>query len=140
MFEASVNFWAVLAATVVSMVLGFAWYSQSLFGKAWLRAQGKSTEQLEAEKKGKSMGKIFFLNFLAALLTAYVLGVFLGLLDARSVSGGVQVGFWIWLGFVGTVQFVNKLYSGESKEKFMIDTGYQLVSLLLMGGILAGWR
>ncbi|RJP44367.1 DUF1761 domain-containing protein [Candidatus Parcubacteria bacterium] len=140
MLDANVNFWTVVAAAVAGMIIGYAWYSQSLFGKAWLRAQGKSPEELEAEKQGKSMGKILALNGLAQLLTAYVLGVFVNLLDVASVSAGIQLGFWIWLGFVGTVQFVAHLYTGKSKDMFLIDTGYQLVNLLVMGAILAGWR
>ena len=40
------NAWAILAATVAGMVIGAAWYSPLLFGKAWLTALGKTEEEL----------------------------------------------------------------------------------------------
>ena len=36
---------AVAVATVASYVLGFAWYSWSLFGKSWAGALGMTKEQ-----------------------------------------------------------------------------------------------
>ena len=35
-----VNVWALLAAAVASMVIGFLWYSPLLFAKPWMVAMG----------------------------------------------------------------------------------------------------
>lgn len=43
---ASINWLAVVAATVVAMVLGFVWYYPAVFGNAWMKELGKTREQL----------------------------------------------------------------------------------------------
>ncbi len=46
----TINYWAVLAAAVASMIIGSIWYSPLLFAKKWLAAMGWSKEHLEAEE------------------------------------------------------------------------------------------
>jgi hypothetical protein len=51
----AVNFWAVLASAVASMVIGSIWYGP-LFGKMFMQAMGMdqwSPEKREAMKKKK---------------------------------------------------------------------------------------
>ncbi len=38
------------------------------------------------------------------------------------------------------VQFTVSLFSGKTKKLFLVDTRYQLVTILLVGGILAVWK
>ena len=40
------NWPAILAATVAGMLLGALWYSPLLFGKAWMRALGKTEAEV----------------------------------------------------------------------------------------------
>lgn len=61
-----INGWAVLAATVLAFLLGGLWYGP-LFGRAWLRALGKTEDELEPSAKP------FVISFFAALLTAVIL-------------------------------------------------------------------
>lgn len=48
----------------------------------------------------------------------------------------LMTSFWSWLGFVAPVQFTEVLFSGKSTKLFLINTGYQLASLLAMAIIL----
>lgn len=40
---------AILVAALIPFLLGFLWYSDALFGKAWLEAIGKSKEEIEPD-------------------------------------------------------------------------------------------
>ena len=106
-----INYLAVLIAGVVSMVLGFLWYSPMVLGKPWPRERGMSTDALK--KAQKEMGPLYSISFAVSLVMAYVLARVM----AFSGMGGVATAFWIW-------------------KLFGIDTGYQLVSLLGMGVVL----
>jgi dipeptide/tripeptide permease len=90
-----VNYLAVFVAAVVSMILGFAWYSPLILGKPWMKAKGFTSESLK--KAQEKMGKMYALSFVVALITAYVLSHvrfdngFLDVArvcDARAVDGG----------------------------------------------------
>mgnify|MGYP000498174379 CR=1 FL=1 len=48
-----VNYLAVLLAGVVSMVLGFVWYSPAVLGKPWMKERGMSADSLKKAQKEK---------------------------------------------------------------------------------------
>lgn len=137
----AVNFLAVIVAAVASMGLGFAWYSASLFGKKWMKLMGYSSEHLKEEQK--KMGPLYGLSFLGALVMAYVLTHVVRMsevvFDYTPLSTGLSSGFWMWLGFVAPVQMTDAIFGSKKWELFLINTGYQLVSLLVMGAIVASW-
>ena len=55
------------------------------------------------------------------------------------LNAGLQGGFWNWLGFVMPVTLGIVLWEGKSWKLFGINAGYYLVSLPIMGVILAMW-
>jgi len=50
------------------------------------------------------------------------------------------MGLLVWLGFVATTHAANCLFEGRPFRLFSINTGYPLVSLVLMGPLLGAWR
>lgn len=130
-----VNYLAVVLAGVVSMVIGFLWYSKALFGKPWMKLMGYSAESLK--KAQKEMGKLYALSFVASLVTAYVLFHIMTLSQHfygyNPLQSGLSTGFWMWLGFVAPVQMTDVIFGSKKWNLFFINTGYQLATLLAMG-------
>jgi len=132
------NYFAVLIAAVAMMAVGFLWYSPLLFGKPWMKLKGYTEKSMkEAQKK---MGGKYFLSFIGSLVTAFVLGWFIKVTNMATLSGGMGTGLLMWVGFVTTVQFSSWVFSEDKKELYFIDTGYQLVSFIVMGAILGAWQ
>ena len=133
-----INYFAILAATLASMVIGFLWYGP-LFGKQWMDLSG---HKMNAAKK-KNMGKLYALAFLGSLLMAFVLShalVFASTyLQVTGVQAGLQAGFWNWLGFIAPVTLGSVLWEGKPWKLWFLNNGYQLISLLVMGSILSVW-
>jgi hypothetical protein len=50
-----------------------------------------------------------------------------------------MVGALTWLGFVAVSTISRVTYEGATWRLFAISTGYNLVTLLLMGAILGAW-
>lgn len=135
-----VNVWAVLAAAVASMAIGFLWYSPLLFAKPWMVAMGYDPEdKARIAAMQKSAGPKYLVSFLASLLGAFVLGKIVFHMVVWTSYQGMKVGFVIWLGFVMTVQLTDKLFADRPWNLFLINTGYQLASCLAMGAILGRW-
>lgn len=139
--EVPVNYLAVVVAAVASMVLGFVWYGP-LFGKPWMAMMGFTKEGMEAAKtKGMTMN--YVLMALGSLVMAFVLShVLVFAMAYMKVSGwgaGVSTGFWNWLGFILPVVMGDQLWGGKSWKLLPITAGYYLVSMVMMGVILAVW-
>ncbi len=134
--QVDINYWAVLVAAIVNFLLGAVWYSL-LFGKQWLAIINKSEAELEEMKKGAP--RAYVLSIIAALVMSFVLAHMVDYAQATNVVDGVLSGFWLWLGFVATTNLAAVLFEARPVGLYLINTGYYLVSLLIMGAILAVW-
>jgi len=125
-----VNLIAVLVCGVASLVLGGAWYSPLLFGKAWQRAAGLSDEQASSG----NMAMIFGLAFVLSLIAAYVFGMFLG--ASMPLAGAVGAGFAAGLCWVAASFGINYLFERRPVALWLINGGYQTLQFTLFGLIL----
>ena len=141
------NYLAILACGVSSMIVGSLWYGP-LFGKPWSKLMGWTPEQMEKMKKDpagkKKMMRSYGLMFVGSLVMAYVLQhalVFASTyMKVEGVSAGLMTGFWNWLGFVVPVSLGTVLWDGKPWKLWCINAGHYLVSLSVMGLILALWK
>ena len=136
----NINLLAVLVAAISTMVVGFLWYSPVLFAKPWMKEMGYDpNDKARMAEMKKSAGPAYGGSFLASLISAFILALFLHEMRVGSLLLGLSVGFHIWLGFVATVQFTSALFTKQSMKLFGINTGYQLVCYLAMAAILIVW-
>lgn len=126
------NWTGIILAAIAQMVVGFLWYGP-LFGKTWMSMMGINTAGMSRE----GMGRMYTIQFVGSLITAAVLAKLVGMMGATTLGAGVQAGFWVWLGFVATVTLGSVLYERRSWNLYVLNNGYQLVSLAIMGAILA---
>ncbi len=125
---------AVLAAAVLSFVIGGLWYSPILFGKAWMREAGISEERAREAK----MGMVFGCAALASLVMAFNLAAFIG--PKASLQFGLFAGFATGFGWVAMALGVIYLFEQRSLRLWIINGGYQVVTFTVMGGIIGAWR
>ena len=136
--QVSINYLAVLVASIAGMVVGAFWYSPLLFGKVWMRESGISSRQInEAKKRG--MGKSYFAAFVGILVMSFVLAHFVRYAGATTWTEGLEAGCWLWLGFIAPVLLGSVLWEGKSVKLYLINALQYLVVLLMMGAILASW-
>ncbi|MEN3323789.1 DUF1761 domain-containing protein [Mariniflexile soesokkakense] len=157
------NLGAILVAAVSALVVGFIWYHPKVFGNAWMQA----AEMTEEKMKGANMAKIFGLAlFFAFLLATALPGIVVHQMGALSLVGGnsasalpsyeafmldysesfrtfrhglfhgVLTGVFIALPILGT----NALFERKSAKYILINAGYWIVTLGLMGGIIGAWK
>src|SRR5260221_7903709 len=65
---------SILTAPVVAFVIGGIWYSPSVFGRQWISLNGFTDQELSR----RSMGRVFALSFVLALVMTVNLAMFLG--------------------------------------------------------------
>lgn len=133
--QADLNYPAIIVATLATMVIGAIWYSKALFGKAWMSLTGMSEEAAKQKR-----GPAYFGMLLLAFVLAYVLAHFVDYTNATTIGEGAATGLWVWLGFVVTTKGASHLFAQRPAKLFLIDAGYHLVELVILGAILAVWR
>jgi len=131
----NINLLAVLLSAVTAMVIGSLWYGP-IFGKEFIKASGMS--DWSPEKKAaakKAMAATYTAQFVASLITFYVLAHFINGMGELSVKDGLTTAFWAWLGFAVPVQLGNSIWGGNMKL-FWLGIGNHLVTLLAAAAII----
>jgi len=137
----AVNYFAVAAGAVLSMVVGAIWYGP-LFGKKWMEIIGVNASNLEERKKmEKSAGPLYIVQFVLTLFQIFVLA---HLIADTTRASGIERALWIWAAFViptlaGAVMWTNE-NTKMKWARFLIQGGYQLTMFLIFGILLQVWK
>ncbi len=130
----NINLWAVVAAAVSAFLLGGAWYSPLLFGKAWQRAASLS----DAELKSGNPAVIFGGSLVLSLIAAFVFAMFLGAKPGMTLALGA--GAAAGLCWVAASLGINYLFERRSLKLFLINGGYHTLQFTLYGLVLGLWQ
>ncbi|MEI6411198.1 MAG: DUF1761 domain-containing protein [Bacteroidota bacterium] len=162
-----INFIAVLIAALIPMLIGFIWYNPKVFGKAWMAASGITEEQMKSGNMAVIFGVSFLFSLLLAVQTNFLVihqfhyfSILMnepGLDDANSEMGRMAADFMAKYGhnfrtfkhgafhgaiagifFALPVMGISSLFERRSFKYIFIHTGYWVVTLALMGGVICG--
>jgi hypothetical protein len=131
--EVEVNIWGVLAASVVSMVVGGIWYSKGVFGKTWAALE-KIDEKKAKDGAMKALAGMLVLSLVMAYVLAhitYLSNFFYA--DNSFTTSGVMTALWVWVGFVLPTTASNSLFNQKPWKLSAIHAGNWLVTLVGMG-------
>ena len=134
MQEFPINWFAILAAVIIKQAIGAFWYSPALFGPSWCKLAGVS----EAEMKA-GLVKALIPDVIGSALMAFVLVHAVHYAGAHGWAQGAAVGFFNWLGFVVVATLGSVTFETRPLQLYLMNNGYLLLALLIMGAALAVW-
>lgn len=138
---ASVNWFAVVACVVVSMVSGSLWYNPKTFFPMWWQVVGGGRAQPGMENMGMTWALTVVSSFVQAVAMSFMVTAMGGMMSGGiSAATGASTGFMLWMGFVAPTYLVNKLFAGHGLKIWAIEVGNHLVNFVLFGAILGAWR
>ncbi|MEI8130749.1 MAG: DUF1761 domain-containing protein [bacterium] len=134
-----IHFWTILVCGVFAMIFGALWYGP-LFGKLWMHINGVTKAHA-----GKQMGMnkktlpLYTAQFLLTLFQLFILVHLVG----YTALGGMMSAFWVWAGFILPTIAGSCMWTNESRKmawsRFLVQSGYQLVCMLVFGAVLGAW-
>ena len=154
------NFMAIIVAAIVPIFVGFVWYNPKIFGTAWARA----AEMTEEKMKSGNMPVIFivslilsfFLAMFVKFLVIHDMGAF-GMVEGDTSSATYQAFMEEWGGryrtfkhgglhgamsgvfFVLPLLAINAMFERKGWKYILINSGYWILTLGIMGAIVSGW-
>ena len=156
------NFVAVLVATLVTLLVGFVWYNPKVFGTIWMKETGMTDEKAKQSNMLKVFGLTIFYSFMLAFilpsLVIHQMGA-IGMVGGdpsiakpsyeafladyggafRTYKHGALHGFIAGLFIALPITAINSLFEQKSWKYILINAGYWIVSLTIMGAIICGW-
>ncbi|HEY4500291.1 MAG TPA: DUF1761 domain-containing protein [Candidatus Paceibacterota bacterium] len=128
MFFQNINYWIVITATIVGMIVGFIWYAPWAFGKLWIKSKSAPAEK---PKTSTWIGMT-----ISTLITAFVLATLFNSLIIVSLWGLVLTAFLLWVGFAVPMKLGDYYFGGDSFTFFLLSVGHELVLLIVMSLII----
>lgn len=135
MLGIDVNYVSVFIAAVIYMIIGALWYSPFLFAKPWMKLSGMTEKDMK-DAQANGMTKTYLISFITALVSAYVLSLFIAISGATNIDEAIKIGFWTSIGFIATTRLTDVLFEKKPLKLYYIDTGYNIVGFLVMAIIL----
>jgi hypothetical protein len=137
MFLKEINYLAVLFCGVANLAVGAVWYGL-LFNKAWVALVNKTEDQLKQMEKDAP--KAYFFSFIGALVMGFVLSYIAVGMKVTNLKGALMMGFFIWLGITLIFRLNDFLFEKRPFKLIVINSGFELVVLLVLSVIVGLWR
>jgi hypothetical protein len=133
-----INYWAVLLATLSSMVVGFIWYTPKVFGTRWAKLAN-----VDMNRPGASAVLPIIVTVIVSFITAWVLA------GATSISwhfygGGymlnaIGTAVILWAGFTAARFITHDVFEGRPSSLTVLNIAHEIVTLLVMALIIGVW-
>jgi hypothetical protein len=131
-----IHYLSVVVAAVVGFLLSSVWYTA--FGKArmeLLHQDPRTTADMRKVPAWKKAAEL-----VREFIIAYVVARFVVLLGVPEWKAAVQLGVWLWFGFVFMILVGAVLWDNVPWKLTAIHAGDWLVKLPVMAAILTVWR
>ncbi|MDP2174760.1 MAG: DUF1761 domain-containing protein [Bacteroidota bacterium] len=165
-----INFLAIFVAALVSFPIGFTWYHPKVFGSAWLKEIDETQESIGKDFNMLktlliSLICAFFIAMSINFMVVHQYSLFSLLADIpeaskegakisvllngneidvwsnfRTLKHGLFHGFLAGLMFSSPIIIQNALFERKSFKYIAIHSGYWIVTMMLMGGIICVWK
>ena len=160
-----VKFYLVFITALFPLIVGAIWYSNALFGKTWMRVSGMTEEKVQSGNMALIFGLTYVLGvFLSGAMLTWSIhqfsteslfatqpgfaegtGIYFEFIQEfhqkfgslhRSFGHGAVHGVVGTLFIVLPVIAINSLFERRGWKYVMVHTGYWLVTLILICGVL----
>lgn len=130
------NWLAVFVAAFAAFITGAIWYSKGLFGKQWQKAVGLT----EKKVKDANMTNVMGMSIVTVIISAVAMGLLIKVLVLTTVTQGILFGIMVAIGLLGMNKLMQSMFEQRSMNYWLITLGADVVSLSVMGAILASWQ
>ena len=138
----------IIVGGLIPMIVGMVWYHKALFGQAWMDSIGLTEEKIK--NGSRSMGVTMGISLVLSIILSFALKALLfsthGGAEAMTEGGfmtfkhGAFHGAMIGAVVAIPVLVTNGLFEQKSTKNLLINSGYWIIAMSLMTGLLNAWQ
>ncbi|WP_156761121.1 DUF1761 domain-containing protein [Microbacterium karelineae] len=133
-----INYWAVIVATLSTIVVGSTWYAPKVFGARWAELTGTRTDGEAKDAIGPMM-----LTVIVSFVTAWVLAgattIAWHFYQGSYLLSAVVTAALLWVGFTAARLITHDAFEKRPAQLTIMNISHEFVTILLMGIILGVW-
>jgi protein-S-isoprenylcysteine O-methyltransferase Ste14 len=130
-----INIWAVLLATLSSMVVGSVWYTPKVFGNYWMRV-AKVTPSGDAKDAVTPILVTLVVSFVSALVLAGSAAISQHFYGGNFLVNTLVTAVILWAGFTAARFITHDAFEGRPAGLTALNCAHELVTLTVMALII----
>lgn len=133
-----INIWAVLLATVSTMVVGSIWYTPKVFGTRWA-ALAKVDLDGSARSAVWPIVITVIVSFISALVLAGAASIAHDFYGGSFLVNTLVTGGFLWGGFTAARFITHDAFEGRPAALTLMNIAHELVTVLIMALIIGAF-
>ena len=125
---------AALVSAVAYFLWGWLWYGL-LFKNQWISLVNLSPSAMNSKDPVP-----YIVSFAMALVLGYATAIALSHDDDRTAAHGIQFGMFMGVALIASTMLTNYLFEGRPVALWLINAGYPVTGLMIIGAIIGGWK
>ncbi len=130
-----INYWAVILATLSSMVVGSVWYHPRVFGTYWMRA-AEVTPSGDAKDAVRPILVTLVVSFVTAWVLAGAVFIAWDFYGGSYFANSVVTAILLWAGFTAARFVTHDAFDRRPTGLTVLNVAHEFVTLLIMAIIL----
>ena len=133
----AINFFAVIAATLSTMLVGSIWYTPKVFGTYWMRV-AKVTPGEGTSAVGPILVTLV-VSFISAWVLAGAIYLSFNFYGGSFLVNALLTGLILWAGLTAARFITHDAFEGRPVGLTVLNCAHELVTILVMSLILGVW-
>jgi hypothetical protein len=133
-----INYLAVIAATLSSMIVGSVWYTPKVFGNYWMKAAN-----ITPSGNSKDAIRPILVTLVVSFVTAWVLAgaayISWAFYDSGFFLNSVVTAIILWAGLTAARFITHDAFDGRPKGLTVLNVAHEFVTIVIMAVIIGVW-
>jgi len=134
----SINYIAVILATLSSMVIGSIWYTPKVFGNYWMKAAG-ITPSGNAKDAVRPIVITVIVSFITAWVLAGAVSISFEFYGGSFLVNSLLTALILWAGFTAARFITHDAFDGRPTGLTVLNVAHELVTIMVMALIIGVW-
>lgn len=140
MLVPEINYWAVLLATLSTMVVGSVWYAPPVFGKRWAQLAGVDmNREMTALQAWLPIIVTVFVSFITAWVLAGAVTIAWHFYGGSFFWGSIVTSVVLWAGLTAARFITHDQFERRPSSLTLMNIAHELVTFLVMAIIIGVW-
>jgi len=133
-----INYLAVIAATLSSMIVGSIWYTPKVFGNYWMKKAN-----ITPSGNSKDAIKPILITLVVSFITAWVLAgaiyISWAFYDSSWLLNAIVTGIILWAGLTAARFITHDAFDGRPTGLTVLNVSHEFVTIVIMALIIGVW-
>ena len=133
-----INYFAVIAATLSSMIVGSIWYTPKVFGNYWMR-KADITPSGDSKDAIRPILITVVVSFITAWVLAGAIYISWAFYDSSWLLNAIVTGIILWAGLTAARFITHDAFDGRPAGLTVLNVAHEFVTIVIMALIIGVW-